>query len=122
MRSHLLIRITAVTAMLAGLTGGAVVTASPASAIGGGGTCTSTQRVSDFGVSSTSPQYVYADLYDQCIPGPGETLYTVEIYKYIGGVGYEWVATGKGHVTYTCTGGRSLYTTSNNAGAGFYCG
>ena len=119
MRSHLFIRITAAAAMLAGAAGGAVTTASPAEAIG---SCSDHQLQYSYGVSSTSPYYVYVAESDICIPGPGGTPLPVTIYKYVGGVGWEAVAGGTGYAMYTCTGGRYLYTTSVNYPTGFYCG
>jgi hypothetical protein len=122
MRSHLLIRIAAVAVMLAGAAGGTVAAALPAAAIQ---QCKSYEYQVDYGVTSGSPQSVYTDDIAYCIPGPGSILHPVTIYKYIGGSGWQWVATGNGTVRYTCTGGRYLYSTyvtmlENKPG--FYCG
>lgn len=121
MRSHLLIRMTAVTALLAGAATGAVATASPAAAIQ---QCTGGYTlVASYGV--TSAPSVYVEDYDECNSAPFSIAYPVSISKYVGGVGWQVVASGKGYVNYACTGGKFLYTTSVTTAQGkpaFYCG
>jgi hypothetical protein len=123
MRSHLTARLVAVATMLAGAAGGAAAAAPPAAAIQ---QCQGYQYQIDYGVRSSPSPYVYVDDTAYCIPGPGGNLFfPVTISKYIGNVGWQVVATGKGSATYTCTGGKFLYTTSvttNQNKPSFYCG
>lgn len=123
MRSRKLIRLTAVTTLLAGVAAGAVATATTAGAIQ---QCQSYTYQVDYGVSSSPTLHVYVDDIAYCNPGPGGNIfYPVTISKYVGNVGWQVVASGSGSATYNCTGGKFLYTTSvteNEGKAGFYCG
>lgn len=125
MRSHLPIRIATVVITLAAATGGALAAASPAAAIqscNGGYTPVQTY----YGVTSTTPQYVEVTEVAICYSNPALNInFAVSISKYIGNSGWQVVATGKGDLTYPCTGGRYLYTTSVTTAANqpaFYCG
>ena len=125
MRSHKLIRLTAVATLLAGVAAGAVATAVPAEAIQqctGGYT-----HVDGYGITQTASgqPMVWVDNYDQCNSAPFSIDLAVSISKYVGNVGWETVASGMGYTQYVCTGGRFLYTTSVTeleGKAGFYCG
>lgn len=122
MRSHLLIRMVAVTAMLAGVTVGVFATAAPANAIR---QCTGGNETLTYGVDPTGKVVTVDDALiffnnlscDENLPD--------SISKYIGNVGWQVVATGTGELSYNCTGGRALYTTSVTTKEGqpaFYCG
>ena len=121
MRSHLLIRMTAATALLTGVAAGAVATASPAGAIQ---QCTGGYTLAaEYGV--TSAPSVYVEDYLECNSAPFSIPEPVNISKYVGGVGWEVVASAQGYVNYACTGGKFLYTTSVTTAQGkpaFYCG
>lgn len=126
MRSHLLIRMAAATALLTGAATGAVMTASPAHAVQiqqctGGYTFVEDYGVGE-GAGGTTIVFVYE--YDQCNNEPFSIDFPVSIAKYVGNVGWETVASGMGYTQYTCTGGRFLYSTSVNDALGkpdFYC-
>jgi hypothetical protein len=123
MRSHSMARLAAAAAMLAGAGAGVFANAAPASAIQ---QCQSYTLQADYGVSGTTSMHVYVDDIDFCNPGPGgNIIFSVSISKYVGGVGWEVVATGSGSATYACTGGKFLYTTSVTTAESkpaFYCG
>jgi hypothetical protein len=123
MRSHLIVRLAGAAAILAGGAAGAVATATPAAAIQ---QCQSYTFQIDYGVSTSPSAHVYVDDIAFCNPGPGGNLFfPVTISKYVGNTGWVVVASGQGSATYTCTGGRFLYTTSvttNQNKPAFYCG
>ncbi len=124
MRSHHLVRLAAAAAMVTGVLGGVVASASPAGAIQ---QCQSYTLQADYGVTAPPSAHVYVDDIDFCNPGPGGNIFLpATISKYVGNVGWEVVATGSfGTATYNCTGGTFLYTTSVTTAenkAAFYCG
>lgn len=122
MRSHLLARLIAATALLAGAVTGVVATASSAGAIP---QCTGGYAV-DNSYSVPSGTSVYVSSYNECTTNPALSMPEfVSVSKYVGNVGWEVVATGTGVIIYSCTGGRFLYTTNVTTAEGkpaFYCG
>lgn len=123
MRTHRIYRLAAAAALLVGATAGTFAAAAPASAIQ---QCTSYTPQIDYGVSTSPSANVYVDDIEFCNPGPGGNLFfPVTISKYVGNVGWQVVASGTGSATFTCTGGKFLYTTSVTTGdskPAFYCG
>jgi hypothetical protein len=121
MRSRKLAMLTAVTTLAGGAVAG--VTVSPAYAVQvqqctGGYTFTE-----GYGIVGNPPS-VTVDEYDQCNNAPFSIAYPVDIYKYVGNVGWVTVAKAMGSTSYTCSPGTFLYTTSvteNEGKAGFYC-
>ena len=125
MRSHQLIRIAAVVAMLVFAGGGVVATSTPAHAIPSCPGNYGPEEMS-YGVSGGSPSAVVVDNVFPCIGNSSLNInLPVTISKYVGNSGWQVVATGKGFADYLCTGGRFLYTTSVTTVEGkpaFYCG
>ncbi len=128
MRSHLLMRMTAATAMLAGAAGGVIATAPSAAAIqfcNGFKTEEYAYSVNPAPNPGGSP-YIYVEDNEVCSSNPLlDAPLGVSISKYLPNGTWQVVASGSGSVTYSCTGGRYLYTTSVTTKEGkpaFYCG
>ena len=118
MRSRVLAQTAAAAMVFGGLAGVAVAAAPPAAAIQ---QCQSYQRDVSVTVSQPPNAQISVNAWDYCIPGPGGIAYPITISKYIGNNVWQVVASGKGDVFYSCTGGRFVYIT-NFSSSQFYCG
>jgi hypothetical protein len=120
MRSHLLIRLAAVATVLIGTLSGAIVVASPASAVQ---RCGSYTQLYDYGdISAIGAAYIYVDDALQCNTAPFSITYPVYIYE-LTATGWQTVASGSGSLEIQCAV-LHFYTTSvtiDEGKQGFYC-